>query len=155
MKKILTIATTALLSTVAAAAHALPVNFPGTVATSCTLTVLPGALTGNATPPTALTTTTDGTAKVICNDASKTLTLTNVAADNTIPTQPDAPVVAFGFKTGGTGVFASATGTTAALTNPTNSTGDTANIEATVTAVSPKLLKSGSYIVVVGAEITP
>jgi GH24 family phage-related lysozyme (muramidase) len=155
MKKILSIlATAALLSTVASNARAAEVEFPGDVTASCTLTVTDGALTENATPAESLTTTTDGTAVVTCNDATKTLTLTNTAASNTIPAPQTAPTIAFGFN-GGNGVFAAATGTTAAVTTPTKAAGDTANIQATVTAATDQLLKSGSYVVVVDAAITP
>lgn len=157
MKKILTIAATALLSTIAGAAHAAPVNITGDVTAACTIdSSVPGALTENA-GKTALSTTTPAKVVVICNNGAKTLTLTNTAANNTIPAQPSTPTVTFGFVGGGTstGVFAASTGATASLADPTGASGDTANITAAVAAADGKLLKPGTYTVVVDANITP
>lgn len=157
MKKILTIAATALLSTIAGAAHAQStgtVNFPGTVTSSCNIS---SKADGTFTvAPTALTTNVPATVTVICNGATS---LTLSAGTNTIPTQTPAPTVAFGFTTGGTGIFSTviAGTTTTAVTESTTAAGDTASIFASVTANGGKLLKASltPYNVAVVATIVP
>jgi hypothetical protein len=154
MKKILTIAVTALLSTIAGAAHAqTPVNFPGTVTSACTLSApVNGTLVENATPATGLNTGTPASVTVTCNGATS---LDIATGTFTYPSQtpaPLAPVIGF---TAGTGVFALSSGVTASLDTPTGNTGDIARINAVVTAAPTKLLKAGPYTVVVNATITP
>lgn len=162
MKKILTIAATALLSAIAGAAHAAPtpVNITGEVTASCTIeSTTPGTLAQNTAKTAMSATAAPATVLVKCNNGTKSLTLTSVS--NTFPSPQSTPTFGFGFIPGGTssGAFAAVpaagTATTVALTDPTGDAGDTANINATVTAATGKLLKSGTYTVVVGAEITP
>lgn len=166
MKKLLTLAATAgLLVAGANSASAqvyqlTSVNLQGTVTTSCTISATNnGTLVENATPATALSTSTPATITTICNDSSAKLTINQGA--HTIPSSQPAPTVQVGFAAGGTGVYSAIV---PALGNgpfththgaPTASTGDIANVEATVTAVSPSLLQSGSYIVSVAAVLTP
>ncbi len=157
MKKILTIVATALLSTIAGAAHAqttATVNFLGNVASFCNITSSTNGALTSATPATALNTTVPAKVLVICNGGTNTLFLGNTSTN--LPAQPDTPVTTASFSSGGTGVFSTATsGVIASLENPTTSAGDTANISATVTAAPGKLLKAGSYSVNVIATITP
>ena len=154
MKKILTIAATALLSTIAGTAHAqTTVNFGGTVTSSCSITT---ATNGTFTvAPTVLTTNVPATVTVVCNGATS---LGLSGGTNTIPTQTPDPLVAFGFSSGGTGIFSTVTsGTSVSLTDATTAAGDVANISASVTAGGGKLLKASTapYNVAVIATIVP
>ncbi len=155
MKKILTIAATALLSTIAGAAHAqttATVNFPGTVTSSCTLSASAnGTLLENGTPAFGLTTGTPGTVTAICNGATS---LDIAIGRFDYPTPQTVPVPAVGFA-GGTGVFATAAGMTTSLAAPTGSSGDVARINAVVNTASGQLLRFGSYTIIVNASITP
>jgi hypothetical protein len=161
MKKIATIAATAgLLSAFAGSVQAQTtgtVSFPGTVTSSCNITgSADGVLTENTTPATILNTTTPGTLTVTCNTGASTLSIAQ--GTHSFPTQPSTPTVAIQFgPAAGTGIYAGATSGTSATDggDTTSSTGDTANVSSTVTAASPKLLKTGSYTVVVNATLTP
>lgn len=153
MKKILTIAATALLSTIAGVAHAqTPVNFPGTVNPACTITApTNGTLVENATPATSLITGTSASVTVTCNGATS---LDITLGTFTYPSPQTAPIPTIGFAAG-TGVFALSSGVTTSLTTPTDSAGDVARINAVVTAAPSKLLRVGPYTVIVNAAITP
>jgi hypothetical protein len=133
------------------------VNFSGSVTSSCNITgSANGVLTENTTPATTLNTTTPGTLTVTCNTGASTLSIAQGV--HNFPTQTSAPTVAIQFgPSAGTGIYAGATSGTSATDggDTTSSTGDTANVSSTVTAASPKLLKTGSYTVVVNATLTP
>jgi hypothetical protein len=158
MKKILTIAATAgLLSVLASSTHAQVVNFPGTVPQSCNITAsTDGALTPNVAIPTSLIASTYGKVTVICNTDTSVLTLTQGAS--VIETQTPAPTVAFGFApTGSTGIYSTVTSGTVSPASGATTTalGDVASIDSTITAATGKLLKAGTYKVIVNATIAP
>jgi hypothetical protein len=154
MKKILTIAATAgLLSTFAASVQAQTTGtatLNATVASSCNVTIPTATTTFTqvGTPPTSLTGTTS--AQVTCNDTSKKLTLTQ----NNSTSLPSGTAT-FNFA-GGTGIFQEVTGVDSGLfSDTTPSTGDTASISASVSRTDEKLLKSGSYSLVINATVVP
>jgi hypothetical protein len=158
MKKILTIAATAgLLSALAGSAQAQVVNFPGTVPPSCNVTASTnGALTPNVAIPTSLIASTYGKVTVICNTETSVLTLTQGAS--VIEAQTPAPTVTFGFApTGSTGIYSAVvSGTVSPASGSTTAAiGDIASIDSTIAAAPGKLLKAGSYTVVVNATIAP
>jgi hypothetical protein len=163
MKKILTIATTALLATFAGAAHAQvtgTVTSGTTVPQSCNVTATtPGTLTANATPATSLSTTTGGfgSVKVLCNTDTSTLTLSAPPAAQVMPTQVSVPVVTFGFASGGSGIYSAVTSgsATTAAGDVTMAIGDTANVTSTITATGGKVLKTGAYATSVTATLAP
>lgn len=147
MKKISTIAAVILLSTfTASVAQADTITFSGTIAPACSLTVTSPTvpLTSTGTPPVFLS--GQGSVKVKCNDSTKSLKLALGA--KTLP----SGAVTFRLN-GGTGIFSNVTGDTKALT-PTESLGDTANIEVLV-ADNTLALKPGAYSVAIDATITP
>jgi hypothetical protein len=166
VKKLLTLAATAGLlvagaNSASAQVYGLTnVNLQGTVTTSCTIDATTnGTLVENATPATALSTSTPATITTICNDSTAKLTIGQ--GTHTMPNLQPAPTVQVGFASGGTGVY---TGITPALGAgpftythgaPTAAAGDTANVEATVTAASPSLLQSGTYTIDIAAVLTP
>jgi hypothetical protein len=160
MKKILTIAATAgLLSSVAGAAQALPINAPGTVTQSCNVTsVNNGTLTENATPATSLTTGTGagvGLVTVVCNTDTSVLTL--AGGTHILPTQTSIPTVSFGFAPGGTGIYSTVK---SGIVSPpagdmTAASGDIAHVTSTVMATGGKLLKAGTYTTVINATVAP
>jgi hypothetical protein len=151
MKKILTIAATALLSTIAGAAHADTVSFGGSIASSCNMVVGNGALvqSGNS----LITTAASGfaTAKVTCN-GNNTL---GIAVNTATPSKlyNGTAVASFG---GGDGVYSGATGTTFTTTTTTTSGGDTAKIGVVVspTTAGQLLQKGTDYNAVVDVTLT-
>jgi hypothetical protein len=151
MKKILTIATVALLSTLATAAHADTVNFPGSVASSCTLAVTDGSLDAATTAVGVLSTATSGNANVICNSGS------NLAvALGTGSVTHGATPRAFFWATGGNGIYANVTNASSfSSTDITKAAGDDAKIGATITAATGALLPAATdYKVVADVTLT-
>jgi hypothetical protein len=166
MKNILTIAITAgLLSAFASSVQAQtsPIAVGGLVTQSCiidTLSSSGGFLAENALPASTLSTAsgpaaTLGVITVKCNASPTTLTITPGIL--TVPTgQTPAPTAVVRFVSGGTGVYSAvSSGTTATAIDTTSAAGDTAKFSTTITAGAGKLLKVGSYSIVVNAAVTP
>jgi hypothetical protein len=165
MKKFLTIAATAsVLSAFAGSAQANPVNFNGSVSSSCTIdtastangTLVASPTTGPATSLSA-TGSNAGSVKVICNAGSNKLDIavntgSSVLYNGTASTAFDSA--------GGTGIYTSATtGVSYTATGVTSASGDTAKISASVTPTTVGALLQAStaaapYKVVVDATVT-
>jgi hypothetical protein len=140
-----------------------PVNFPGTVTSSCNITsVGNGAFSEDpGTPATVLIATGGdrGTVVVQCNDSAKSLNLTINSGSSVV--YNGTAKIRFN---GETGIFEyvnqpalpSAGPITLLLANPTSSSGDTGRIQARIDAPTGKLLKAANdYKIVVDATITP
>jgi hypothetical protein len=167
--KLLTISAIAGLSLISygRSAHALPVNVTGSVSSSCTLAVSPGSLFEDTVPETVLVGNggNSGTVVVTCNDSAKRLKLTiNNAASVVNNGIGKIRFVGPALPASTNGVFAGIAlplsgpaidPIIVAIANPTKSGGDTGLIQARIEAPPNKLLKAGSYNLVVDAEITP
>jgi hypothetical protein len=167
VKKLLTFAATAGLLLAGANSASAQIyggptstNLSGSVTVSCTLGATNvGTLEEDATPATSLSTLTPATITTTCNDSTAELTIS--PGTHTMPNSQILPTVLVGFVAGGTGVYSGITQSLVAGSSthihgaPTAATGDTANVGATVTAVSPSLLQSGNYIIDIAAVLTP
>jgi hypothetical protein len=164
--KLLTISAIAGLSLISYghSAHAapVPVTLTGSVASSCTLAVGDGSLSGDIEPALFISATGGdrGTVVVTCNDSTKSLRL---AIDSR------ASVLYNGIgkirTNGAGGVFGTRNTPTSqpgldpivlALTSPTKAAGDTVRVQARIDAPAGQLLRAASdYNLVVTATITP
>jgi hypothetical protein len=148
MKKILTIAATAGLLSAFTGAVSAQTTFSTAVDSSCTVTSpATVGLAPNALPPSSLTGSTVAT--VICNDTTKSLNV-GIGATSVVFNGTPSVVLA-----GGTGNFVGATGLSKTITTTTGVGGDTATVNAAITAPAGKLLATGSYTLIMNPTITP
>jgi hypothetical protein len=151
MKKILTIAATALLSTIAGAAHADTVSFAGAITPACTMVVDNGGLVQNGNSLITTTASVFATAKVTCN-GNNTL---GIAVNTATPSKLYNGTAVASFS-GGDGVYSTATGTSITTAAPTTSGGDTAKIGVVVSPTTAGQLLQGKsdYNAVVDVTLT-
>lgn len=164
--KLLTISAIASLSLISYrnSAHAapVPVTLTGSVASSCTLTVSDGSLTGDVEPAILISATGGdrGTVVVICNDSTKSLRLAIDTANSKLYNG-----IAKIRSNGVGGVFGTTNTPSAqpsinpivlALPRPTKVVGDTVRVQARIDAPANQLLRAANdYNLVVNATITP
>jgi hypothetical protein len=154
MKKILTIAATAtagLISAFTGSVYAQTTTLSGLVPSSCVVTT-PTTSTLAAAPAVGPATSLAGsyTATVVCNDTSKTVNVATATTGNTL--LGGTAAAAF---VSGTGTLAGASGASKALTAVTPLAGDTAVVNASITAPTGQLLSTGTGVLVVNTTITP
>jgi hypothetical protein len=164
--KLLAISTIAGLSLLSygKSAHARPVSadLVGSVTSSCTLTTEDGEFTENSEPAIELVANSGdrGTVVVICNDASKRLTLAintgaSVLHNGTAKMRSKGVLASGVFGITNVPTAISADPIVRALNKPTAAGGDTLRLQARVDPPTGMLLKAGHYNLVVDATITP
>jgi hypothetical protein len=152
MKKILTIAATAgLISAFTGSVYAQTTTLSGPVPSSCVVTTpLTGTL--SAAPAVGPATSLAGsyTATVVCNDTTKSVNVAVATAGNTLLGGTGAAAFI-----SGTGALSGATGASKTITAVTPLAGDTAVVNASITAPTGALLETGTGVLVVNTTITP